>query len=429
MTFQQPSYLWALLAIAIPIAIHLWSRKKVRTIKVGSTQYITETKSKQSNSIQLNEFWLLALRCLIIGTLVFILAEPHFSKTPTQADIAYVFEPSLLATEEGCSRFNQIPEEGRRLLSEGFPEWQADDTNITVDEVPNYWQLAQQIDEIAADSIVVFTHAFAKAIKGKRPLLNKNINWIQVDVQNPVSEPLVAIPKKDSVDILSVESDASKLAFAKSKISLSEIAFNANKDSIEISTERGLQLVAVQNQKALNLTIIYNKDEDAQRLYMEAAFRAIQKYTNRELKVNAIGSSENINPDGIDYLVVLSDSDYPDVEMRSLIFQPDDLSPKLITPGNTPTVSFLTKRLSPQIVMEERFVEQLLEWMQLDQGLEKKIEALDKRAVSINELQTRVSAEKTSVKRTIEADMSAPLWIVLLLLIVGERLVASIRKQ
>ena len=429
MSFLQPSYLWALLAIAIPIAIHLWSRKKVRTIRVGSTQYITETKSKQSNSIQLNEFWLLALRCLIIGLLVFILAEPHFSKTPTQEEIAYVFEPALLATEDGRSRFIQIPEEGRRLLSAGFPEWQADDDNITVNEVPNYWQLAQQIDEIAADSIVVFTHAFAKAVKGKRPLLNKNINWIQVDVENPVSEPLVAIAKKDSVDIVSVESDASKLAFAKSKISLSEIAFNANKDSIEISTERGLQLVAVQNQKALNLTIIYNKDEDEQRIYMEAAFRAIQKYTDREVKVNAIGSSENINLNGSDYLVVLSDSDYPDIEIRSLIFQPDDLSHTLISPGNTPTVSFLTKRLSPQIVMEDRFVEQLLEWMQLDQELDKIIEALDKRAVSINELQTRVSAEKTSVKRTVEADMSPPLWIVLLLLIVGERLVASIRKQ
>ena len=44
MSFLQPSYLWALLAIAIPIAIHLWSRKKVRTIRVGSTQYITENQ-------------------------------------------------------------------------------------------------------------------------------------------------------------------------------------------------------------------------------------------------------------------------------------------------------------------------------------------------------------------------------------------------
>lgn len=429
MTFLQPSYLWALFAIAIPIAIHLWSRKKVRTIKVGSTQFITETKSKQSNSIQLNEWLLLALRCLIISTLVFILAEPHFSKTQAQADIAYVFEPSLLATEEGRARFSQIPVEDRRLLRAGFPEWKADDNSIVVDEVPNYWQLAQQMDQIAADSIVVFTYAFAKAVKGKRPLLTKNINWIQIDVENPVTEPLVAIAKKDSVELVSVESDASKLAFAKTKISRSDISYNASKDSIEISTERGLQLVAVHNQKALNVTILYDKPEDAQRMYMEAAFRAIQKYTDRDLKVNAIGSSENINLDESDYLVVLDSLAYPDIEIRSLVLQPDVLAKALIVPGNTPVVSFLTQKLSPQIVLEEQLAEKLLAWMQLDQELEEKIQALDKRAVSINELQTKVTAETTVSKKTIEADMSAPLWIVLLLLIIGERLLAFIRKQ
>tara|TARA_R110001632_G_scaffold31885_1_gene82902 strand:- start:368 stop:1657 length:1290 start_codon:yes stop_codon:yes gene_type:complete len=429
MTFLQPSYLWGLLALAIPIAIHLWSRKKVRTIKVGSTQYITETKSKQSNSIQLNEWLLLALRCLIISSLVFILAEPHVSKAQERADIAYVFEPALLATEEGRSRFNQIPEENRRLLSEGFPEWQEDGELIIGDEQPNYWQLAQQMDEIAADSIVLFTHAFAKAVKGKRPVLKNNINWIHIDVENPVSEPLIAYAKKDSIDIINVESDATKLAFAKTKISLSEIEFNAAKDSIEIQTERGSQLVAVQNPKILNVTILYDKAEDAQRMYMEAAFRAIQKYTDRDLKVNAIGISENNNLEGSDYLVVLSDSVHPDNEIRSLIFQPDALAKALIVPGNRPAVSFLTKKLSPQIVLEEQLVEQLLEWMQLDQELEGKIEALDKRAVSINELQTKVTAETAVSKKTIEADMSAPLWILLLLLIIGERLLAFIRKQ
>jgi hypothetical protein len=429
MTFLQSSYLWGLFALAIPIAIHLWSRKKVRTIKVGSTQYITETKSKQSNSIQLNEWLLLALRCLIISILVFILAEPHVSKAQEKADIAYVFEPSLLATEEGRARFNQIPVEDRRLLSAGFPEWQEDGELIIGDELPNYWQLAQQMDQIAADSIVVFTYAFAKAVKGKRPVLKNNISWIYIDLESPVSEPLIAYAKNDSIDIITVVSDATKLAFAKTKISLSEIAFNAAKDRIEIQTESGLQWVAVQTPKILNVTILYDKVEDAQRMYMEAAFRAIQKYTDRDLKVNAISISENINLDGSDYLVVLSDKLDPEVEIRSLVLQPDALAKTLIVPGNTPAVSFLTQKLSPQIVLEEQLVEQLLKWMQLDNDLNDKIEEKDNRVLSINQLQTKVTAETAVYKKTIEADMSAPLWIVLLLLLIGERLVASIRKQ
>ena len=173
MTLLQPSYLWGLLALAIPIIIHLWSRKKVRTIKVGSIQFIAPTKSKESNSIQLNEWWLLLLRCLIISILVVILAEPYNTTTPDKEEVAYLFEPSLLSTADGLARFEQIPLEGRRLLQEDFPLWETGDVITNKEVVPNYWQLAREMEELAADSIVVFTHAFAKAVKGKRPTVKK----------------------------------------------------------------------------------------------------------------------------------------------------------------------------------------------------------------------------------------------------------------
>ncbi|MBV1925012.1 MAG: BatA domain-containing protein, partial [Dokdonia sp.] len=219
MTLLQPSYLWGLLALAIPIAIHLWSRKKVRTIKMGSTRFISETKSNQSNSIQLNEWWLLAIRCLIISTLVFILSEPYSSKKQEQQDVVYVFEPSLLATEDGRARFIEIPETGRRLLRSGFPEWQVDSDMMASDAVPNYWQLAKQMEQLPADSVVVFTRAFAKAVKGKRPEIASHITWIPVDVESTANELLLAIAKKDSIAVLTVQKSPTKLAFAKTKLS------------------------------------------------------------------------------------------------------------------------------------------------------------------------------------------------------------------
>lgn len=429
MTLLQPSYLWGLLALAIPIAIHLWSRKKVRTIKVGSTQFIVETKSKQSNSIQLNEWWLLALRCLIISTLVFILTEPHISKTPEQQNVAYVFEPSLLATEEGRARFVQIPTANRRLLKSGFPEWKRDEDLIASDEVPNYWQLARNMEDISADSIVVFVRAFAKAVKGKRPELNANVNWITVDLEHTVLEPLVGITKKDSVAVLSVQSNGARLAFEKKSISNTKLSFNATKDSVDINTENAANTVAILNQKSTIVTIVYDTTTDAQRIYMEAAFRAIGTYIDREIQLNTLTTVANAALEKSDYLVILNNTSIPSIDIPTLVYRPDPLERTLIAAGDTMGISYLTKKLTPQIVIEEHFVEQVLEWLQLDQEIEAKIDPWDVRTISSNQLQTNVSSETINIKKSVMADLSDTLWMVLLVLLVGERLLARIRKQ
>lgn len=428
MTFLQPSYLWGLLALAIPIAIHLWSRKKVRTIKVGSTQFIAETKSKQSNSIQLNELVLLALRCLIIGTLVGILAQPQLSKTIEKQEVAYVFEPSLLMTEAGKAKFNTIPQDGRRLLVESFPEWQEDEM-ITTTTVPNYWQLAQQLEEIAADSIVVFTHAFAKAVRGKRPQVQANINWISVDLETPVSETVAAIAKKDSLELITVNSDADKLAFAKAKIPTTTALFNIAKDSIEIQTDNGLKSVAMYNQKALKVAITYDAATKNERLYLEAALRAIEKYTEIEIEVKVFEVDEVEDFSTSDYLMVLDNRTIANFEKRRLIYQPDEFARKLITEGSTATEYVLTKKLTPQVIVEDQLVAHLLDFLALDSDLEAQEQKLDRRTIAVDQLATRKSTEINPEKKVVIASMADWLWIVLIVLLVGERILARIRKQ
>lgn len=427
MTLLQPAYLWGLVALAIPIAIHLWSRKKVRTIKVGSTQFINETKSKQSNSIQINELWLLALRCLIIIALVIILAEPFSSITPQQQDIVYVFEPSLLASEEGLARFKQIPQDRRRLLSSGFPV--VGDEVVISDGVPNYWQLALEMESIPADSIVVFTHAFAKAIKGKRPTISAAINWIPVDVGNSIAEPFTARIKKDSVEVVTINSDATRLAFAKAKIAKDNVSFNTRKDSIEVDIERGLQSIPVYHQNPIDITIVYNEATNIERRYLEAAFRAIGNYTDREVQINVTKDLSDSIINKSDYLVLLNVLQIITKEIPTLLYRPDGLERELIAPGSTTTESLLTKKLSALIIEEEHLVRHLLNWLQLDLEINKKLENYDKRTLSSSQLQTGVSAKNAITKKLIVADLSDNLWILLVVLIVGERILARVRKQ
>ena len=43
MSFAHPLYLWTLLGLLVPIAIHLWSKKEAKTIKIGSVQLLSES--------------------------------------------------------------------------------------------------------------------------------------------------------------------------------------------------------------------------------------------------------------------------------------------------------------------------------------------------------------------------------------------------
>ena len=61
MVFLNPLFLWTLLGLSIPIAIHFWSKKKVKTIKIGSTQLLKQLNPKQTSSIRLNQWFLLLL--------------------------------------------------------------------------------------------------------------------------------------------------------------------------------------------------------------------------------------------------------------------------------------------------------------------------------------------------------------------------------
>ena len=79
MTFANPSFLWALAGLAVPIAIHLLSRKEGRVIRVGSLRHVEESNTSQFKSIRLNEILLLLLRMLLVILLALFLSGAQCS--------------------------------------------------------------------------------------------------------------------------------------------------------------------------------------------------------------------------------------------------------------------------------------------------------------------------------------------------------------
>lgn len=76
MDFIKPIYLWSALAIAIPILIHLWHQKKGQVMAWAAMQWLTEKEQQQHRGLQLENVWLLLVRCLLVLLLALLLSQP-----------------------------------------------------------------------------------------------------------------------------------------------------------------------------------------------------------------------------------------------------------------------------------------------------------------------------------------------------------------
>ena len=76
MNFTQPVMLWGVLAIAVPVFIHIWNKKKGIVIEWATTQWLLDKSQQQHRGIRLDNILLLVLRCLLIILLAFLLSQP-----------------------------------------------------------------------------------------------------------------------------------------------------------------------------------------------------------------------------------------------------------------------------------------------------------------------------------------------------------------
>lgn len=166
MTFANPAYLWAFASLAIPLAIHLLSRKEGKVIRVGSIRHVEESNTSQFKSIRLNEIVLLLLRCLLVTMIVLFLSGAQCNGV-LDKNIRWV------VAERGVNVDS--------LISKGYE----------YHEMPqeNYWTYVEDLNKLPYEIIVV-SHSYADNFRGKRVALNDNIRWITTE---PASKEYDAI--------------------------------------------------------------------------------------------------------------------------------------------------------------------------------------------------------------------------------------------
>ncbi len=96
MTFLNLAMLTGLVAVAIPIIIHLLNRQRATIVDWGAMRFLLESLTHRSRRILIEEIILMALRCLVVALLVLAMARP-FMPARTTIPWALVLPTMLIA--------------------------------------------------------------------------------------------------------------------------------------------------------------------------------------------------------------------------------------------------------------------------------------------------------------------------------------------
>ena len=79
MRLLEPYFLYAFLALAIPILIHLFSLQKHKTVYFSNVAFLKQINQKKSNITKLQKLLLLLIRLLLLSAVILAFSEPYLS--------------------------------------------------------------------------------------------------------------------------------------------------------------------------------------------------------------------------------------------------------------------------------------------------------------------------------------------------------------
>ncbi len=80
MTFLNPLLLFGVLAVASPIVIHLLARKQIKKVVWAAMRFLQASVARNQRMMDLEDLFLLILRCALLALLALALARPSFQK-------------------------------------------------------------------------------------------------------------------------------------------------------------------------------------------------------------------------------------------------------------------------------------------------------------------------------------------------------------
>ncbi|MBN1383996.1 MAG: BatA and WFA domain-containing protein [Elusimicrobia bacterium] len=120
MSFLNPLFLAGLLAVSIPVIIHLLSRKKPRKINFSDLRFLELASRRAIKKFRIKQYLLLLLRCLSVIALTFLFARPviHYVASSENSETILLIDNSYSMDylKDGISRLETAKESAKKIL-------------------------------------------------------------------------------------------------------------------------------------------------------------------------------------------------------------------------------------------------------------------------------------------------------------------------
>ncbi|MDP2175917.1 MAG: BatA and WFA domain-containing protein [Bacteroidota bacterium] len=104
MTWLYPSFLWALLLLAIPIVIHLFNFRKYKLVQFSNVRFLKQIDTQTKSGNQLKKILILCCRLAALSFLIFAFAQPMLKKNDvlkTQNFVSILIDNSYSMNQTG----------------------------------------------------------------------------------------------------------------------------------------------------------------------------------------------------------------------------------------------------------------------------------------------------------------------------------------
>jgi len=307
----NPIWLFGITGIIIPFLIHLWNFKKGKTLKIGSVILLGESSRQNARSLRLLDLLLLLLRCLLIIIVSLLLAKPVWiSSNSSDQKGGWI----LIEKENFTETYSRFKKEIDSLDRAGYdlhffePGFKAADLNKLNDsEIINdstavqlsYWSLLRILDQEipSGKEVYLFTPNRLNRFMGERPEVATKLKWkIYTPKDSTASWIEYAWFTNDSIRAIIAQTDPKGINKVPVNIDPSDRNAPFTVDIQDANTSLNFKNASASKQKPVTVdtsTIriaVYTDNFKKDTEYLNAAIRAIQKFTGRKIKLSSVSS-------------------------------------------------------------------------------------------------------------------------------------------
>ena len=171
MNFQNPTFLWALLLLAIPLIIHLYNFRQYKKVVFSNLAMLKEIQTQSSKTRQIKKWLILASRMLALAALILAFALPFIPSKITQSGRQLVSiyidnSESMRAEGENGQLFENAKNTAREIIQNLSPDAEIQILNNDLSPYSSHVHTSENAIKLLDDmTISYYPNDFSKIVQ------------------------------------------------------------------------------------------------------------------------------------------------------------------------------------------------------------------------------------------------------------------------